>query len=363
MTRPTHTGFVALSALLLLLTFSSGWLLWTLNHAVETRSDLAGRREVLRGLRDAQLALIAHALIEDNTPGTLPAPSGENTLNGRSNPLGYTGHPGQTARRLPWHFLALAPRVGGECLWYVTSRIHRNGIPTAQRNVQGGNAINPATTSPLSFAPAAGEPAQPAAAIIIAPGQASGSQPERLQTSDLLCAPGSTSDFLEGGNALSNAPFASGETEASSADRVLPVLHEQLMRPVLRRVLQSFNTDLIRQAVRGAANKHPEAGTLDALRCAYVTGEGECPGRNAFDAMLAATNVDHLAYTGNCPGLTSSSGSTDYKHPVSWLCFNDWFPHIRITPETARLSINMADYACQLELETGVLRCANTSST
>lgn len=351
-----NDGFILLAALILLVTAASGWLVWTLNQKTGYRVDTREQRAVLRGLRDAQLALIAHGLIEDNTPGTLPAPSSEYVLNGRSSPLGYAGNPGQSARRLPWHFLALPAHIGGECLWYATSRIHRNNLPTAQRSSSSGNAINPASISPLEFIAHAGGPPRPAAAILIAPGRPFAGQRSRLPDAG-SCAEGDATSFLEGSNALPGAPFQDVTVSSQTNDILLPVLHEQLMRPILRRVLATFAPEQMRQAIRAFLAEHPGSDSLDQVRCHFISGTGTCPGRAAFDALLAGTAAEHLVYTGSCPGVSPDSASTDYKRPVSWLCFNDWYAHLHISPDAPILTVTHADYRCALGLDTGQILC------
>lgn len=355
MKHSRNHGFALLAALILLVTLSTGLLTRTLNQRLGANADQRDRRELIRGMRDAQLALIAHALIEDNTPGTLPAPSGENSLDGRSNPIGYAGSPGQTARRLPWHFLALSPKVAGECLWYAVASAYRNSLPTSQRSVQTGTAINPVATAILKLAPAASNPPVAAAAVVIAPGRPIDGQNGRQQQAGTLCAGGNVESFLENENTSVSEVFITASADRNTNDIAIPVTHEQLMYPVLRRVLATFNRASVRSSLLAEL---PASGSLDTLRCNFSTGATSCPGQEAFDSLIAGA-AGKLVYKGNCPGLQQAGSATDYKHPVSWLCFNDWYAHIRYDRSSAQLSIAMPEtgQACHLSLDSGRILC------
>lgn len=361
MKHARHDGFALLAGLILLVTLSAGVITHALNQRLGTRADIRDKRELIRGMRDAQLALIAHALIEDNTPGTLPAPSGENALNGRSNPVGYAGSPAQAARRLPWHFLALSPYVAGECLWYAVATNYRNNTPTSQRNGHAETSINPSSTGTLSVTTAADTAPIAAVAALFAPGRIVDVQSGRQAQSGMLCAGGEVASFLEGENASPSATFFDAAADSRTNDTVMAVTSAQLMQPVLRRVLSTFSSESIRAGLLSALANAPQQGTLDALRCAFSSSSSaSCPGRESFDTLIANTTPDHLSYSGNCPGRNQSGAATDYKHPVSWLCFNDWYAHIRYDQPSSQLSIAIPEtgYQCALSLTTGHALCS-----
>lgn len=366
MTRRANSGYVLLASLILLSSAAAG----AFTHAIAKRlphtADLRERREIIRGLRDAQLALISHGLIEDNTPGTLPAPSGENMLNGRSSPIGFTGTPGQGARRLPWHFLALPPAPGGQCLWYAVGRNFRNSIPTSQRNAQNDTAINPQTIAPLRMlAPDADSAAPGAAAIVIAPGRPLAEQTGRSHPPGLNCSDGSATAFLENVNADASESFMDAtQSMGGSNDILLALTPADLLRPALPRVLHALRGEGFRDALRSWLIALPHQGTLGDVRCTREGTDG-CIAPALFDAHLADMPPERLSYINGCPGLLRTGNTTDFSQAASWLCFNDWFSHIHYDRTLSLLHVQAGDTSgrhCELDLETGEIRCRQTGS-
>ncbi|MDQ7988746.1 MAG: hypothetical protein REI09_03840 [Candidatus Dactylopiibacterium sp.] len=347
-------GFATLAALGVasLITATVVW------QALSTRGGASFQqhetRAALRALREAREALIAHALIEDNTPGSLPSPSGEDVLDGRSTPLGFTGSPGQAARRLPWHFLALAPAQ--DCLWYALAHTHRNTLSTHLRRAGNGTAINAASAGPLRVHTPTADVA--AVAVIIAPGRAGPAQGGRTAPGVARnCEGGSVPAFLEGRNADGSEDFDMPPLHGN--DLVLALSAEDLLRPVLRRVLGRFRSESQRADLLAQIHLQPGDGTLDSLRCAATASGVPCAFAQHFDERLAGTEAARLVYGGQpCPGLSRVDGAT-YRHPVSWLCFNDWYAHIRYERASDRLVAQLPGAAgvCRLDLQSGRLHC------
>lgn len=350
-------GYALLVMLLLMATMGGVYLTHALNRNYSSSTMLREQREAQRGLRDAQLALMAHALIEDNTPGTLPSPSPVDRLDGRSGWISYSGAPGLAASRLPWHFLGLPAEINGECLWYAVSNAYHNNPSTGNRKAASGTAINPTTQGGLSVSLNSAGPIA-AAAVVIAPGSALANQNARNYGNPDSCSGGSVDQFLEGGNAGINGVFADTSANPASNDHVLPITHTQLLSPVLRRVLGSLSSDPVRAEIikrMDAAN-----GNLDQLRCKRATPTDTCTTHKDFDAILAQTDTGELDYTGDCPGVSTADGK--YKQPVSWLCFNNWYPYIAYDQASQSLSVSLAPYGssqCRLALGTGQIQCSH----
>lgn len=350
-----QTGAALLVGMLLLMLAIAGLTAPLLAALDRKGSDSAMLRQQLRALHDAERALRTHALIEDNTPGTLPSPSGEDAVGGRSNPVGFAGSPGQAARRLPWHFLALEP--ANECLWYAVSRSFRNNFPTRQRSVAAGTAINPDARGELLIHDVTGGRTF-AAAVLIAPGEELNDQAIRQARKAPLCAGGSIDAFLEGRNRNNDGQFASGIVGSDGNDIVRPIVADQLLAPVLRRVLASFAADDIRQELLAASSGFHMPVTLNTIRCGFTAGEGPCPGGRAFDALLARKAPGELIYSGGCP-VIGTADVTSHGHPVSWLCFNGWHEHVSYLPGERTLVVNVGDTRCTLQLDTGSIRCTS----
>ncbi|MBS1210957.1 MAG: hypothetical protein H6R19_3355 [Proteobacteria bacterium] len=341
--------------LLALMSLGSVFLVSTLRQH-EDSQEARSQRNALRALHDARLALIAHGLVEDNTPGTLPSPSGEDRLDGYSTPAGFTGSPGQAARRLPWHFLGLQATLGQECLWYAVSKPYRNSLSTENRDPVSHTAINPNSSGTLALE----NSSVPLIAAIISPGLSLAQQTRGSSTSH-ACQSGNVSQFLESSNADNTGIFINASHSSDFNDSVVAITHIQMLKPVIRRVLRLFLEPPVRKEI--LIRMAGKVGTLDQIR-------GTEPSRyEPFDAILAQTDETNLEYNNACAGIvTNANGrtTTSYKHPVSWLCFNDWYSHIEYhAPEgespILAISLAAADYIhrCTLTLDTNSIVCKN----
>lgn len=375
MNRRHVGGFALLVVLIFLTSISAVFLLRGLNAQFGSREDIRTKRDVLRGLRDAQLALIAHGLIEDNSPGTLPSPSGEGQVEGLSEPIGFAGTPEQPARRLPWKFLGLSANVAGECLWYAVSDSYRNNEPTHQRSQNKGNAVNPNNPGSLgvdlAYSGTASEHVS-AAAVLIAPGLARAEQTERDHSS--TCAGGSIGQFLELANAAGSGAFIDATATPDTNDVVWPITHTQLLRPVLRRVLTAVSSP---QNMLGILKTGLAANHVSVADTRLATP--------SFDAELAKTqlsekNTSLTASFPSCSGIQTISVDENnvpindrngqpeiterYTEPVSWLCFNDWYAHMKYLPSERAIEISLLPempYHCRLNVDSGSINCGHTT--
>lgn len=358
MSAARQKGSALLVGVLLLMLALAGLTVPLLAAGTHAGTDKQMRRQQLRALYEAERALLAHALIEDNTPGSLPSPSAEGAVNGRSNPVGYAGTPDQPARRLPWHFLGLAP--SGECIWYAASRTFRNNLPTRQRSVAAETAINPGVSGGLVVHAANGARID-AAAVLIAPGDDPDESPRRLPNKAPLCMSGPIDAFLEGRNRNGDGHFASGaEVPDRGNDIVRPVSAGQLLAPVLRRVLSAFGPERIRKELVASAAFHMPV-TLGTIRCGFATGEAPCAGATAFDSLLTGKDTSGLVYSADCP-ITGTPDGTTPVQPISWLCFNGWYEYLTYQPDGRTLVADAGNTLCTLELDTGGIRCSGRTS-
>lgn len=362
MTACRHRGYALLAVLLALISVSALTLAPGLLRSLE-RQQQRELRHTLRELRDAELALIMHGLIEDSTPGALPSPSAEDALTGRSSTASFLGTPTTAPRRLPWHFLGLPAQHSGHCLWYVVSAGHRNNLFTQSR--QGESAINPGNSGLLQIQNANDATLSPAVAILFAPGAALPHQSGRLPASIPDCSGGPADSHLEQAAGINNAAgdglYIQAARSESFNDLLRPISSERLLRPALKRVLQAFSADTTRAwlQTRSGAQTLAELRTVpeDALLMdELISGLSVAP--NASADGLSEAN------TRGCRGVRLSN-QLSYRHPVSWLCFNDWYPHLVLLPSAGgetylRLRLRPGDdshYHCDLALGSGQISC------
>lgn len=345
--KPRQRGYLLIALLLTLTSLSAVYLTAALKKQ-GTRTDWRAQRQTLNALHDTKLALIAHGLIEDNTPGTLPSPSGETNVSGGSNPIGFTATPGQAARRVPWSFLGLQNRSdgNGDCLWYAVSKAYSNIPNTGSRNVSNNTAINPSSPGVLKL----NNMTDPVAAVLISGGATLSGQ-QRGTPGSAACASGTVDQFLEGTNAGTTGSFINDTSSETFNDTVLGITHSELLKPVLKRVLHALDASTMRKEITTRINAQPGGATTGSL--ASLRDQD----RRGFDLILDPAGTNDTSVP--CP-----IKNEDYKHPVSWLCYNDWYSHIvfqRNTP-TSTLSVSLASpstYRCAMALGTGQISCTN----
>ncbi|MEC5399993.1 hypothetical protein [Uliginosibacterium sp. H1] len=333
-------------------TLAAGVIATGLNTSLQ-RSDWQAQRDTLRSLHEAKLALVAYALIEDNTPGTLPCPT--DRLDGKS---GTCGSPAtQGFGRLPWYFLGMmnGPGGTGNCLWYGLSAGHKNHGNVSQRGTTNYPAINPGTTGSLSLAQNDGNLV--AAAVLLAPGSALGNQ-LRGTTGNNLCTDGTASEFLDSANSIDNADgnttYVGAPNDASFNDHAIAITEQDIMRPLLRRILTTFAPASVRSDLKSRIDMTSTTGNLRQLR--------ELNGNTlAFDQFLLsgapATAANACPYNADAthPPLTT-------KHPVSWLCFNGWYEQISYESSGSDWSLSVglplpSTYRCKMNGSTGSINC------
>ena len=365
MTACRHRGYALLAVLLALISLSTLMLAPGLLRSLE-RQQQRELRHTLRELRDAELALIMHGLIEDSTPGALPSPSAEDALTGRSSTASFLGTPTTAPRRLPWHFLGLPAQHSGHCLWYVVSAGHRNNLFTQSR--QGESAINPGNSGLLQIQNANDATLSPAVAILFAPGAALPHQSGRLPASFPDCSGGPADSHLEQADGINNAAgdglYIQAARSESFNDLLRPINSERLLRPALKRVLHAFAGDASRAWLATQASPL----TLADLRAS--TEDAVFMDELISGLSLTDDDTNGLRYESgkSCPGVRIN-GTTSYKHPVSWLCFNDWYSHpfLLYSPEGEkylRLRLRPDDdnhYHCDLALGNGQITCRSPS--
>jgi hypothetical protein len=223
---------VAGASFLLLRSFTAA--AWPANRHEATKRALVAAKE----------ALVARAVADDNRPGSLPCPDSDD--DGDAELFAGTECPAYVGR-LPWKTLNIPDiRDGnGERLWYVLSRNFRDH-PSAE-------PINSNTVATLSVT--GSEPAVNAMAVLIAPG----APIRRPLMQDRSCVIGGNCDAnrrcttapasntpkcnavnyldVSGGtdNAVGGPAMVTAATTEAFNDRVLAVLHDEIMPLVEKR--------------------------------------------------------------------------------------------------------------------------------
>lgn len=340
--RRGQEGFVALALIVLLSLATAATLLRGLNAAQDDLEQRA-RRDTLRALREARLALIAYGLVEDNTPGTLPCPSAGLEGKGALS----CGGGGSAFGRFPWFQLGMMARFDGEgeCLWYAVDRPFINTGNVSQRNP--ANAINPSRGGSLVLTEENTEVSL--ASIVLAPGRPLPSQWEARTTGAASpCAPGHPGAFLEGSNGDADERYERQPPSTLFNDQLAEIPRGSLLRPLLKRVLTALSAPSLRAEIGHRLSLSPAAPDLATLRLLDAPG---------FDALLFADS--HTAPSGSCPFSAALA-----RHPVSWLCFNDWYSHIQPQQEATGWVLRLVldphrpdGYQCRLDGLSGNVSC------
>ncbi|MDQ8021646.1 MAG: hypothetical protein REI94_07390 [Moraxellaceae bacterium] len=341
--------------LVVIASFSAAWVAHGLRVASE-RTDIRAQRDTLRALRDAKLALIAHALSEDNTPGTLPCPTSDLDGSLDNSVPGCSNATTDVAGRLPWFKLGLmASRDGdGECLWYVVSAAYKNMGNVRDRG-DSRDALNPVITSSLRLD---GSVVTQPAALLIAPGRALGGQGAlRGTATQYECVGGPASAFLDSdgtSNADGDAFYVTAVSTTAFNDTVMPISREELLRPVLRRVLVTLASDAPSPDATSPSIRDELQIRMGSLGNGTVADLRNASNSHQFDLRLH-------------PLAESVSGSAcpydgTQKQAVSWLCFNGWYAFMDYSAmnQTITLSMDRTDptaYACTMSVSTGAVRC------
>lgn len=350
--RPVR-GFALLAVLVVMATLASAYLAHVLNDQYTTSFDARAKRENLQALKEARLALRTYALIEDNTPGTLPCPAPG--LDGKgSSPCGTRTE--IAFGRLPWYQLGMMAGLNGsgECLWYAVSGIYKNQGNVSERNAD--SAIHPERAGSLTLhtrrSATQTDVQSGIVAILLAPGRPVDNQ-AALRTSTSACQNGSPGAFFESMNGISNADgdavFIASDSTDSFNDQLAKLERKDFMPALLRRVLQNFSSEPMR-ALIDSRIAPGESGTLAELR---QSGPGSSP----FDQTLFAEAPETSG--GNCPYSSATA-----RQAVSWLCFNQWYEHIEFSSTgldwQLTLALDRADpaaFRCSLQSSSSVVNC------
>ena len=222
--RSPQTGFALMLVLSLLIVAGITTLVAYARPSADTGP---WARETEDVLNEARAALIGRAAADDNRPGSLPCPDGNNDgdadlLVGNECPS-YVG-------RLPWRTLGLPDLrdASGERLWYALSR--------SLRDDTSAQPINSDTAAQLSVTGAV--PATNVAAVIIAPGAALPGQ-----TRD-AAALNNIANYLEGDNANADNIYTTAAATSAFNDRVSVITREQLFNVVEWRVADEMRVRL-----------------------------------------------------------------------------------------------------------------------
>jgi type II secretory pathway pseudopilin PulG len=205
----------------------------------------------------AREALVAQAVMDQTSPGSLPCPDTNN--DGISDPPPPAASCPSYIGRLPWKTLGLPDlRDGyGERLWYVLSPNFVNNYTSfpINSNTQGQLTVTGLT------------PANNVVAILFSPGPTIGAQ-QRDATNE-----NNVVNYLEGSNAAgtppgppSNSSYAALQPSATFNDRLLVITSDMLFPQVERRVAREARMCLSAFSQQpGANNRFPWATPLSDL--------------------------------------------------------------------------------------------------
>lgn len=289
---------LALVALVALM--SAYYIIGSLNR---TSSEVVAERNRnnLQVLQEAKAALIAYAASEaqwsgsvNDQPGSLPCPSTDT-----SGDAGTTCSTNATRiGRLPWKKIGASQLqdASGEFLWY--------GLSENFRKASGTTVINSDTLGTITVTGTT--PATNVVAVIIAPGQALGSQSRTVAG-----APSNTyTDFLEGvttsGSELSFNTAVSSDT---FNDQIITITQAEVMALVEQTAFAHFQQD-IKPSIQAY---YTEWGRLP-YPSNFTGGPGH-PGTNTSSA--AASNRLQSAYDGSA-SMTAGRGLLPITNSVTY---------------------------------------------
>lgn len=313
----SQSGYVLLLAVGILLAATTAVAvrgMWSVGNATELRSH----RQSLLALQKAREDLVSFALSEDNTPGSMPCPA----TNASAVSSSCSASSAYTPGRFPFASMN-SVRVAGannECLWYAVSPSFRNFLQTTSRSASDPDQspINPENRGSLILHQDAHDPGTRAIAILFDPAMSSA---EETHTSG--CRQGASTSFLL---VSSNRDPATGDVHfyLNGKDRALAVTADDVYPRLARHVL--FSLERTRQY--GATMS--SVVNLGQLRAATPD----------FDVdVLKAPNALNNA----CRDALGNKPAD--KTVEAWLCFNDWFRFVLVSPgghEGVRLTLDTA---------------------
>ncbi|MDO6388289.1 MULTISPECIES: hypothetical protein [unclassified Uliginosibacterium] len=416
-------GYILLAMLALLLALGAAWTVSAVNSPLQdfaqrSTSDLRSRQ--LEALEEARMRLIDRAVFGGKSqaanPGAMPCPDTDN------NGIGADGTPAlggwgsllcspseaQTAGRFPYRDLPVlnssrsetaAKDANDECVWYAISPVFRSMNVTERLKDTGDKApINPDTKSVIQVN------GKPVMALLIAPGAPLLTQAGSRSTAT-PCSSGKTKAFLDSLDDISNAAgkdsgsisyYAdsasvtalntstgkcmprSAITDSSkiggecSNDVILPVTRADIMKPLLREVLERLanetGTDTSPAPTQIGSCSASSTKSIDKIIPASSSGtlatlrskNPACFDFTAFGGMtLTETKIKNGVSTTTLAEVDSGSGcyDSDSTQTPLWLCANDWYRFINYdsTGSAPKLSIKLdasdpASYRCSISL-------------
>jgi hypothetical protein len=209
----------------------------------------------VRAMGAARQALIARAVIDQASPGSLPCPDVNNDGVADPEPLPPGGACAAYIGRLPWQTLGLPDlRDGyGERLWYVLSPNFRRDAVNAPINSDTPGQLTLTGLAPLNNV----------IAIVFAPGPAIGAQQRDAANQNTV------TNYLEGSNATGspgppgNLTYDGQQLSGTFNDRLLPITSDMLFPEVERRVAREARNCLQQFSQQpGANNRYPWAAPL-----------------------------------------------------------------------------------------------------
>lgn len=374
------------------------------------------RQTAQEALETAKARLIALALSNTGTPGAFPCPDYLNNGKDNSTCASYAIQPpgrnpyvkapssAQSQFNMTPPPMQTTRRRKQECLWYAISPSfgswinNQNRTTTPPASKPGQGQLNPDNPGDLHYNDV------PVVAVLIAPGDALGAQTRQASLSPSWCTRGEVADYLEtlyrpASGQRNNADskglftdsrsvtiqnkatgFCQSQTELNTAldeadgaechnDVILPVTRDDLMRPLIKEILQrlvanevrdSFNEILIPAALPGLMSQlaGKPSSSLDEIRQAEP-GKGSDP--NAFDAALfGKDNLQRLTGAMDC---TRSIGiGRRYDSRPLWLCANGWYRFIDYDADKQTLSISLdkdkpTRFTCRVFLSDNRIHC------
>ncbi|MEC5387015.1 hypothetical protein VVD49_14880 [Uliginosibacterium sp. H3] len=337
--------------MLLLVIVAAGTLLARANRLPTTASaDSAARIQLTDLLDILKQQLINQILQEDNTPGSFPCPSGPSC--GVSADLASTfnvsGIDKAGASRLS------PPAVSnGLCVQYVIAPSVRNNVNTKDRSTDAAQKkLNPYYDPDLTFIDNSGVAAK-AWAILLA------------NTSVTTCSLDSLGYQMTvdstAGTAVVQALAAKPALTTTTAS--LLIEKRDLLPGMFDQVLMAVDTPAFAAYLQGKTLTQPtslstirsgDSGNFDdALKPAGASlTAGSCPGVQ-FGASSSSS-----ASASSSAASSSSSAPTNFKYPVSWLCFNDWYGSLKYDPASRILTAQDSNTSLSCTRTSGKTQCS-----
>lgn len=418
--RRGECGYALITVLAMMILIISVWLANKLpgtNQTLAEQGAIAQRQAARESLEAAKARLIELALGNVKTPGAFPCPdylnNGQGSYTCTTDPAPYSIKP---PGRNPYVIgpgadqiynmqppLMQTTRNGEkECLWYVASPAFgewvRNELrlPNPPADRPGRGQLNPDATPNLYHN------GSPVVAILIAPGDAIGTQNRSAAIAPSYCKGGNYEAYLESytppmpatsqsanytdfrGLTARNKKTSNCQLQSSidpqsdiensgecNNDVVLAISKDELMRPLAREVLLRLSQEdledkygeiLIPSAIPGLLSiLHDQtSATLEAIRAKL--GQELDPQTNlsdptlpyVFDSFLfGKNNLTRLALPSDCSNSVGIGSKYDAR-PL-WLCSNGWYRYIDFDADAQTLSISLnkgtsSAYRCELPL-------------